>query len=82
MTDNIPRAESVLLVDDEAGIRTVLGITLEDKGYRVFTAASGQEALEQFEAHPPPSCSRTSRCPAWTASPCSGRSRTVDRKPR
>ncbi|MBU1612666.1 MAG: response regulator [Proteobacteria bacterium] len=54
MTDNIPRAESVLLVDDEAGIRTVLGITLEDKGYRVFTAASGQEALEQFEAHPPP----------------------------
>lgn len=52
--DGIPRAERLLLVDDEDGIRTVLGITLADKGYAVTTAASGQEALDAFAAgcHP------------------------------
>jgi signal transduction histidine kinase len=40
--------EAILLVDDEEGIRKVLGIYLEDAGYRVHRAASGQEALEIF----------------------------------
>ncbi len=44
----------VLLVDDEAGIRTVVGITLGDMGHRVLCAASGEEALELFRRERPP----------------------------
>jgi signal transduction histidine kinase len=40
--------EQVLLVDDEPGILKVLGISLADRGYRVFTAESGEEALRIF----------------------------------
>jgi signal transduction histidine kinase len=44
----------ILLVDDEQGIRTVLGISLEDRGYRVCTAGDGHEALVRFDQmHPP-----------------------------
>jgi signal transduction histidine kinase/FixJ family two-component response regulator len=45
---------NVLLVDDEAGIRKVVGITLADMGYTVFEAASGDEALAVFERVQPP----------------------------
>ena len=38
----------ILLVDDESGIRKVLGITLEDLGYEVLTAEDGRQALELF----------------------------------
>ncbi|MFH1122603.1 MAG: response regulator [Pseudomonadota bacterium] len=37
-----------LLVDDEPGILRVLGISMADRGYEVFTAASGEEALDIF----------------------------------
>jgi signal transduction histidine kinase len=40
--------EPILLVDDESGIRKVLGIALEDSGYAVYPAATGQEALDIF----------------------------------
>lgn len=46
-------AQSLLLVDDEAGIRKVLGITLSDMGYHVFTAADAEEALAVFEREMP-----------------------------
>lgn len=45
--------ELILLVDDEEGIRKVLGISLMDSGYRVLTAASGEEALGIFREHNP-----------------------------
>ena len=38
----------VMLVDDEKGIRTVLGLLLRDAGYTVHTVASGEEALQLF----------------------------------
>lgn len=41
--------ESILLVDDEAGIRTVLGIALADSGYTVHTAENGKQALQIFD---------------------------------
>jgi len=41
--------KSILLVDDEEGIRKVLGILLADMGYQVHTAATGAEALRTFE---------------------------------
>lgn len=44
----------ILLVDDEEGIRTVLKISLEDKGYEVHVAESGQKALEVLEQIEPP----------------------------
>jgi two-component system cell cycle sensor histidine kinase/response regulator CckA len=42
----LPRGQaSVLLVDDEAGVRSVASRVLEGCGYRVVTAGSGEEAL-------------------------------------
>ncbi len=46
--------EKILLVDDEEGIRKVLGISLMDIGYQVFTAQDGKEALAVFRKHTPP----------------------------
>ena len=52
--------ETILLVDDEAGIRRVMSVLLDDMGYRVLTAAEGREALGLFRQHlppwPPPRC--------------------------
>jgi len=44
----------LLLVDDEEGIRKVLGISLADLGYEVLTAENGEEALEIFRRENPP----------------------------
>lgn len=46
-------AEEILLVDDEEGIRRVLGISLRDSGYQVSTATSGEEALHIFRKKQP-----------------------------
>ena len=46
--------KSILLVDDEEGIRKVLSIALADLGYQVHTAENGAEALRVFEAKQPP----------------------------
>ena len=43
----------ILLVDDEPGIRNVLGITLQDMGYPVLLAGSGDEAINVFEKNLP-----------------------------
>ncbi|MEJ2724361.1 MAG: response regulator [Deltaproteobacteria bacterium] len=45
--------KKTLLVDDEPGILKVLGISLADRGYRVFTAESGEEALQIFKEELP-----------------------------
>ena len=49
MSDN-----TILLVDDEAGIRKVLAISLQDGGYDVHTAENGSEALRLLETIEPP----------------------------
>lgn len=36
----------ILLVDDDEGIRNVLGILLNEEGYKVSTACDGQEAID------------------------------------
>jgi DNA-binding response OmpR family regulator len=43
----------VLVVDDEPDIRTILQINLESAGFRVVTAANGEEALAAVRAEPP-----------------------------
>ncbi len=44
----------ILLVDDEEDIREVLDISLSDLGYRVLTAANGEDALRIFRKENPP----------------------------
>jgi signal transduction histidine kinase len=46
--------KSILLVDDEEGIRKVLGISLADLGYTVHTAENGVDALRIFKDVQPP----------------------------
>ena len=42
-----------MLVDDEEGVRRFLGLSFEDLGYEVKTAANGQQALELFDEFRP-----------------------------
>ena len=46
--------KSILLVDDEEGIRKVLGIALADLGYTVHPAENGVDALRIFKDEQPP----------------------------
>ena len=43
----------VLIVDDDASIRTLLAFVFDDAGYHVIEAADGKEALEVLRANPP-----------------------------
>lgn len=45
--------KTILLVDDEEGIRKVLSLILRDAGYDVHLATSGEDALEQLETVQP-----------------------------
>lgn len=38
----------LLLIDDEAPVREILGLSLRSEGYEVMTAASGKEGIEIF----------------------------------
>ncbi|MDO9109969.1 MAG: response regulator [Desulfatirhabdiaceae bacterium] len=44
---------TVMIVDDEGGIRVVLGIALSDMGYDVLSAETGEQALELFRSNHP-----------------------------
>ncbi|MCB2188196.1 MAG: PAS domain S-box protein [Deltaproteobacteria bacterium] len=46
------RGQGILLVDDDPAILTVNRELLEDSGFQVFTARSGEEALTHFTARP------------------------------
>ncbi len=43
----------VLIVDDDASIRTMLAFVFDDAGYRVVEAADGTEALDVLRTEPP-----------------------------
>src|SRR5688572_2588339 len=43
----------ILIIDDEAGVRSSLAAVLRDEGYVVDTSASGEAGLEQVTAQPP-----------------------------
>jgi PAS domain S-box-containing protein len=45
------RGELILVVDDEAPVRTLMAAALEGHGYRVRTAREGNEALTLFARH-------------------------------
>ncbi len=43
------KTKSVLIIDDEEGIRETLQLALEFEGYDVHTAANGKEGFEALE---------------------------------
>jgi len=53
VTDALPAAPLVLLVDDSELVTEALGVLLEASGYRVRTAASVADALRAAGAEPP-----------------------------
>ena len=48
-----PAEKTVLVVDDEEGVRLFLETALKQAGFKVETAADGAEALEKAKANPP-----------------------------
>lgn len=46
-------AKTILLVDDEEDLRTIMGTKLEAAGFEVVTATNGKEALEKMRADKP-----------------------------
>lgn len=44
----------LLVIDDEEGIRKVLGISLRDAGYEVLEAANGEIGMDLFQCENPP----------------------------
>jgi CheY-like chemotaxis protein len=51
-TRELTGSETVLVVEDEDAVRTLMRLTLEARGYRVLGAASPNEALELVARHP------------------------------
>ncbi len=48
----MPDSHTILLVDDEDSIQTLLAFPLQRDGYTVVQARDGEEALRMFAAHP------------------------------
>lgn len=43
---------TILIIEDQSSVRTLVRQVLEDAGYQVCEAANGREGLEQFRAQP------------------------------
>lgn len=48
MSDLIPSPATILVVDDDEAIRTVVSLVLTDEGYDVVTAEHGRAALDRL----------------------------------
>lgn len=46
-----PSSETILLVEDEAGIRNMFAAALRRAGYNVLAARNGDDALDAIRAH-------------------------------
>lgn len=44
--------KTIMSVDDSASVRQMVSFTLENAGYRIFTATDGKDALEKLKAAP------------------------------
>jgi CheY-like chemotaxis protein len=46
-----PRADGLLVVDDDEGVRGVLAVLMRHQDFAVWVAADGQEALDLYRRH-------------------------------
>lgn len=49
-----PSAETILLVEDEAGIRNMFAAALRRAGFSVIAARNGEDAIDAIRAHTAP----------------------------
>ncbi len=68
---------AVMVVDDDPDVRTMLRTLLELDDREVIEAADGEVAWKMILRYRPAIVSRTSRCPASTASRFAGESGTT-----
>ena len=54
MTGNLPHAETILLVDDERAVRSIIVRILKRGNYNVLEAENGEDALKIADAHDGP----------------------------
>lgn len=52
MTENAPRTNKILIIDDEKGYRDFYKFILEPMGYAVETAVDGEEGLQMATSRP------------------------------
>ena len=76
------RGTRILVVDDRVYLARAVAAILRQEEFDVFLAHDGQEAVGLALGFARPSCSRTTRCPAWTASRPRGPSGPPCRGPR
>jgi CheY-like chemotaxis protein len=53
LPETVRARSSVLVVDDELRVVSILRFSLESEGYETLSARNGLEALKQIEAHHP-----------------------------
>lgn len=51
-TASLKGTETILVVDDEAPLRSLMKVILQEQGYNVFLAESGKQALSLLEENP------------------------------
>ncbi len=73
---------NILIVDDESGIRQSLKGVLEDEGYKVASAESGEACLDSLRKRAFDVVLLDVWLPAWTASKLCKRSGTWKTLPR
>lgn len=73
--------ERVLVVDDDPGIRLSLRLALEDQGYDVDDAGSGEQALQAFAAQAPDVVLLDLMLPGMDGYECCRRLRAVSEVP-
>lgn len=52
LSETDPRGKTVLVVDDDDNIRNLLEVLISSGGFKVITAATGEEAIEKLAAKP------------------------------
>lgn len=53
MAKELEMAQKILVIDDDTSLRRVLEYTLQEEGYEVFVASSGEEGMALFEERQP-----------------------------
>lgn len=72
MTEVSENRRTVLVVEDDPGVRSTLDQLLRFEGYRVLLASDGLEALGVLERDSPTWRWWTWSCPGWTVWRCAG----------